>query len=91
MPKYIVERHLPGITEDQLAAAATRAKSTTAKMTEQGVPVRYHRSTFLPGEDKCFCLFEAASEEAVRSANEKADLPFDRIVEAKHISAEELG
>ncbi len=33
MPKYYVERHLPGITSDQLTAAAGRAKSTTAQIT----------------------------------------------------------
>ena len=34
MPKYMVERYLPGITNDQLTAAAGRAKEVTARMTE---------------------------------------------------------
>jgi len=90
MQKYIVERHLPGITDEQLTAAATQAKRTTAEMRDEGVPVRYHRSTFVPAEEKCFCLFEGASQDDVRQANERAELPFERIVEAKHISAEDL-
>ena len=90
MPKYMVERHLPGITPDQLQAAAARAKSTTAEMSAQGTPVRYLRSTFVPGEDKCFCLFDGPSADAVKQANEKADIPFERIVEAMHIAAEDL-
>ena len=90
MPLYLVERHLPGFTDDQLAVAAGRAKSTTAEMTKEGLPVRYHRSTFVPGEDKCFCLFEGPSSDAVRLANERADLPFQRIIEAKHISSDDL-
>jgi len=44
MPQYMVERHLPGITPEQLAAAAARAKSVTAEMTQRGKPVRYLRS-----------------------------------------------
>ena len=75
MPQYMVERHLPGITPEQLTAAAARAKSVTAEMTQQGKPVRYLRSTFLPGEEKAFCLFDAPSAERVREANELAEHP----------------
>jgi muconolactone delta-isomerase len=91
MPQYMVERHLPGITADQLASAAARAKTVTAEMTQQGKPVRYLRSTFLPGEEKCFCLFDAPSPERVREANELAQIPLQRIVEVKHIAAEDVG
>ena len=90
MAKYVVERYLPGITPDQLTAAAGSAKSTTAQMTEEGTPVRYLRSTFIPGEEKCFCLFEGPSAEAVRTANDRAQLPYERIVEAMHLAAEDL-
>lgn len=91
MPRYMVERHLPGITSEQLVAAARSAKSTTADMTEEGTPVRYLRSTFVPGEEKCFCLFESESEGAVREANERAQIPYERIHEAEFVTAEELG
>ena len=87
MPKYMVERHLPGITADGLSAAATRAKSTTARMTEQGTPVRYLRSTFVPGEEKCYCLFEGPSADAVEQANKQAEIPYERVVEAMHIAS----
>ena len=90
MPVYMVERHLPGITTDQLGAAAARAKSTTADMSQKGTPVRYLRSTFVPGEEKCFCLFEGPSADAVKQANERARIPFERIVEAMHLSAEDV-
>ena len=90
MAKYVVERYLPGITPDQLTAAAGSAKSTTAQMTDEGTPVRYLRSTFIPGEEKCFCLFEGPSAEAVRTANDRAQLPYERIVEAMHLAAEDL-
>ncbi len=90
MPRYMVERYLPGITVDQLSAAAARAKSTTAQMTQEGVPIRYLRSTFIPGEEKCFCLFDGPSVDAVKQANEQAEIPFERIVEAVHIASEDL-
>ncbi len=90
MPKYIVERHLPGITSDQLSAAAGRAKSTTAEMSEEGVPVRYLRSTFLPVEEKCYCLFEGTSAEAVEEANKRADVPYERVVEVMQITRDDV-
>jgi len=90
MPTYLVERHLPGFTTDQLPVAAGAAKATTDQMTQEGVPVRYLRSTFVPGEDKCYCLFDGPSVEVVAEANERAGLPFQRVVEAAPIAAEEL-
>lgn len=90
MPKYMVERHLPGFTNDQLPAAAGAAKSTTEQMAAEGTPVRYLRSTFIPAEEKCFCLFEGPSIEAVKDANERAGLPYERIHEAEFVTADEL-
>ena len=90
MAKYMVERHLPGIKPEELAAAATRAKATTAQMTAEGKPVRYLRSTFVPGEDKCYCLFEGSNEDVVREANLRAEIPLERVTEAMHISSEDL-
>lgn len=90
MAKYLVERRLPGFTTDQVMAAAGAAKRTTAEMTNEGKPVRYLRSTFIPGEDKCFCLFEASSAEIVREANVRAGLPMDRVVAAAHVSADDV-
>ncbi len=90
MAKYLVERHLPGIKPDELAAAAARAKATTAEMTAEGTPIRYLRSTFVPGEEKCYCLFEGPTAESVRQANERAEIPLERITEALHIASEDL-
>ena len=90
MPCYMVERHLPGITQDQLIAAAGRAKEARARMTRQGTPVRYLRSTFVPGDEKCYCLFEGSSKEAVEAAQTRAGIPFEHIEEAAFVTAEEL-
>jgi hypothetical protein len=90
MQTYLVERHLPGFTAGQLPDAAGAAKAKSDELRAEGTPVRYLRSTFVPGTEKCYCLFEGESAEAVREANERAGLPFERIVEATPIAAEEL-
>jgi hypothetical protein len=87
---YIVERALPGFTAEQLGAAAARAKAAANEMSRQGVPVRYRRSIYLPSEEKCYCLFEGESADAIREVNERAGLPVNRITEAIHIDSEAL-
>jgi hypothetical protein len=82
MDIYMVERDVPGITPEQLAGAQQAAMATSQQFTTHGTPVRYIRSTFVPDESKCFCLFEAASRQAVRDVNTAANLPFTRIVKA---------
>ncbi len=86
----MVERSLPGFTSDQLPAAAGAAKTAATALAAEGTPIRYLRSTFVPSEQKCFCLFEGESAEAVRDAQERAGLPFDRIVEAEFITSDEI-
>jgi hypothetical protein len=82
MQVYMVERSLKGISMDALAAAQKRAIETAQKLSKEGTPVRYIRSTFLPEEGACMCLFSAERPEDVRRLNETAQIPFDRIVPA---------
>ncbi len=82
MAVYMVNRDLPGITMDQLAGAQQAAIETSEKFTEQGKSVRYIRSTFVPDESHCMCLFEASDPEVVKQVNETANIPFTTIVEA---------
>ncbi len=85
---FLVERYLPGISVDELRAAAARASAATAAMAAEGARVRYLGSTFLPDEETCFCQFEAPSAEAVAQVNELAEIPFARIASALRISVE---
>lgn len=82
MAVYMVERDLTGITNDQLAGAQAAAIATAQRMTKPGADVRYIRSTFVPGEGRCMCLFEATDAGIVRKVNDEARLPYTRIVEA---------
>jgi hypothetical protein len=71
---------------EQLAAAQKKAIQMGKELTAQGREVRYIRSTFVPGENKCMCLFEAPNSEHVREANERAQIPFTRIVAAEDLN-----
>jgi muconolactone delta-isomerase len=86
MPIYMADRKLPGITMDQLAGAQKAAIETSKKFSAQGKKVRYVRSTFVPGESHCMCLFEADSADLVKQVNDAAKLPYTRIVEAQDLT-----
>lgn len=82
MAVYMVERDLPGVTMEQLAGAQKAAIETGQQFTDEGKNVRYIRTTFVPNEARCMCLFEADNADLVREVNETAQIPFTRIVEA---------
>lgn len=90
MPQYMVERHLPDFPQDQLPGAAGAAKQKADEMTAEGQEVRYIRSTFLPEGEKCYCLFEGPSREAVEEVQRRAGLPYEQIHEAAFVTAEDV-
>jgi hypothetical protein len=87
MPTFMVERSLPGIPMDALAAAQKRAIDTAAQMSRDGKPISYVRSAFVPADGRCMCLFEAPDAAAVESLNRSAEIPFDRVIAALDLRA----
>lgn len=84
MPSFVVEsyaRDSPAV----LADARGRARRTA----ELGGGIRYLRSTFLPADETVLHLFEAPSLDALDRAGRRAELPFERIVEAVEETEEE--
>lgn len=79
---YMADRDLPGITLEQLAQAQRAAIETSEKFTAEGKPVRYIRSTYIPGESRVMCLFEALNATLVKEVNDVAEIPYTRVVEA---------
>ena len=79
---YIVERYLPGLDQPRLVRMLGKLGAVTQELRAEGTVVRYLGSTIVPGDEACFCQFEGASEAAVAEANERAGVPFDRIVAA---------
>jgi hypothetical protein len=82
MSVYMVERSLKGISMEQLGAAQQRAIRTAQEMTAEGTPIRYIRSTFVPDSGQCMCLFDGSDAEQVKTLNQKANIPFDKVVPA---------
>ena len=86
MKTYLVDRDLPGVTLEQLAAAQKAAIETSQRFTEEGNPVRYVRTAWVPSESYVMCMFEAENGQAVRDVNEAAGIPFTRILDAMDLT-----
>jgi len=79
---FLAEFYVPG-THDDVAAIARRAGAAADDLTRAGTPVGFLRAIFVPGDEVCFAVFEAASSLAVAAAGARAEIPFDRIREAR--------
>jgi len=90
MKQFMVERHLAGFPPAHLPAAAAAAKQKSTELSAEGQEVRYVRSTWIPEGEKCFCLFEGVSSEAVAEVQKRAQLPFEKIHEAAFLTAAEV-
>jgi hypothetical protein len=77
MPRYIIERSVPGLTRDALDAAARRSKEVLADMPD----VKWIRSYFSDAEGKIYCEYDAPSVEAILEHARRAGLPADRVSE----------
>ena len=74
---YLVESYVTRATE-ALEASCASARRTA----EIDSSVLYIRSTYVPGDELALHLFEAPSLEVLEEAGRRADLDFERIVEA---------
>jgi hypothetical protein len=88
MSCFVVTRHLPGITPEALTSAGIKAKSCAAEMTDEGIPIRWLRSFFIPKTEQTHCYFEAPSPDAVKEVNERANIPFSEIYEVQELVPE---
>lgn len=79
---FLVERYLSPEAALGLAASTARVARLCADAEHTDPGVRYLYSAYLATEDTCFCLFRAASSDAVRAVNHQAHFPLDRVTDA---------
>lgn len=77
MPRYIIERSVPGLTREALQEAGLRSKTVLDSMPE----VRWIRSFVSEAEGKIYCEYDAPSVEAILEHARRAGLPADRVTE----------
>lgn len=78
---YLMESYLPRHLLSTRARTIARVRRAARAASQQGIPVRYIRSIFIPVDESCFYLFEGPSAEAIEEVGRQAELDYDRIVE----------
>jgi len=79
--EYVVECFWPGVDAEAVRRLDARAATSADELTRGGTPVRYLGSLLMREDEVVLCLYEGA-EPAVREAAERAEVPFERILEA---------
>jgi hypothetical protein len=77
MPRYLIERSVPGLSRDELIVAGRRSLAVLAALPD----VRWIRSYVSDAEGKIYCEYDAPSADAIREHARRAGLPVDRISE----------
>ena len=77
MPTYLVEAYVPRTGAGGVQDVAARAAAAA------GLPgARLLSAFFLPEDETCFLLYEAASAELLAEAGRHARMPWQRVQEA---------
>ena len=82
MSAFLVARTIPGLDAEQM-----RAMQRALLVASRGSGVRYTGSAWLPAEQRCLCLYDAAGRDDVRRVNDMAQVPFAWMAEAIEMPA----
>ena len=83
MAEFLLELYVPRADPEAVERGAQRSRRAAEELTREGTPIRYLRSIYVPEDETCFYLYEAASAEVVREAARRAELRFERLTEAR--------
>ena len=83
MPKYVIERELPGagsLSKDQLHAISKTSCDVLGKL---GPQIQWIESYVT--DDKIYCIYRAANEELVREHAKQGGFPANKVSEVTTI------
>jgi len=83
MPKYIIERELPGAGKLSAAELKAVAQKSCAALDKLGPQIQWVES-FVTG-DKIYCVYVAPNEQLIREHAQQGGFPANRISEIKTV------
>lgn len=81
MPKFIIERELPGAGKLGTEELQGVSQKSCAVLHEMGPKIQWVQSFVT--EDKIYCIYIAPNEDAVREHAQKGGFPANKISEVK--------
>ena len=79
MPKYVIERDMPGVGNLSQADLKAASQKSCSVLEAMGPKIQWLHSYVT--DDKIYCVYMAPDEEAVREHARRAGIPADRISE----------
>jgi hypothetical protein len=83
MPKYIIEREMPGIGQTPEEALQEAGEKSKAVLKELGPDIQWVESYLT--DDKLYCIYIAPSEELIRKHAEIMGLPANKISQVRMV------
>jgi hypothetical protein len=83
MPKYIIEREIPGAGDLAYRELQSISQKSCGVLNEMGPQIQWLESYVT--DDKVYCVYIAPNEEAVREHAEKGGFPANRISQIRSV------
>lgn len=83
MPKYVIERGIPGVGQLSPAELQAISQKSCSVLNEMGPQIQWVQSYVT--DDKIYCVYIAPDEQAVRTHAAKGGFPADSISEVRSI------
>jgi hypothetical protein len=83
MPKYVIEREIPGIGEAGAGELQAIAQKSCGVLRDLGPEVQWDHS-YVTG-DKIYCVYTAAGEEVVREHARRGGFPADSVAQVRTV------
>jgi hypothetical protein len=83
MPKYVIEREIPGVGDSPAAALQAVSQTSCSVLKELGPQIQWIESYVT--DDKIYCVYIAPNEEMIREHATRGGFPANRISEVRTI------
>lgn len=83
MPRYIIERTVPGVHRLNAEGLKNLSKRSNEVLNELGPQIQWVESYVLP--DKICCVYLAANEEIIHEHGKRGPFPIDRVTQVKTV------
>lgn len=83
MPKYVIERTLPGAGELTAAELKGISEKSNGVLKKMGPEIQWLESYVT--DNKVYCVYIAADEAAVRKHAEMGEFPIDKVEQVRNV------